>query len=111
MLKRELNKKILALHFSKSADSYDSAAGLQREIAYQLVDWAYPQEGSGEEELEVLEIGCGTGFLTGFLMQRLKIQCYVALDLAQGMLARARMKLGETSPGMMFLRDSGFSFW
>ncbi|MBN2290288.1 MAG: hypothetical protein JXQ83_13220, partial [Candidatus Glassbacteria bacterium] len=65
-----INKKILALHFSRSAPGYDLNAGLQREIAFQLADWAFPRrDPTGPECRRVLEIGCGTGLLTSFLLE------------------------------------------
>ncbi|HUU26674.1 MAG TPA: methyltransferase domain-containing protein [archaeon] len=107
MLTELVNKKILALHFSKSAESYDKLAVLQREIAYQLVDWASSGKEFKAGRLAVLEIGCGTGFLTGFLSQRLKSKVFVAVDLARGMLNQARIKLHESRAGVKLVQADG----
>ena len=90
--KERINKKVLALHFSSSAGTYDSFAHLQREIAWQLLDWASSRRFLPEDAplRSVLDIGCGTGFLTGFLHDRIRPQSIVALDVACGMLERAR---------------------
>ena len=80
----------MALHFSSSATSYDSHAALQREIAWQLLEWAWPRlELNGNAPGGVLDIGCGTGYLTGFLLERLPGAHCVAVDMAGGMLAMA----------------------
>ncbi len=86
-----INKKLMALHFSSSASTYNGHAALQREIAWQLVDWAAPRLSfpSGTPG-RVLDIGCGTGFLTGFLRDRIQPESTVAVDMAGGMLSRAR---------------------
>ena len=107
MIVERVNKKILALHFSKSAESYDSLAHLQREIAYQLVDWALAGENIRPGKLRVLEIGCGTGFLTCFLIQRIVPELLVAVDLAHGMLDQARLNLSESLTRVELVRADG----
>ena len=103
-----INKKILALHFSRSARRYDLNAGLQREIAYQLVDWAYPLENQGNlDTRRVLEIGCGTGLLTAFLLERISCQTLAALDLSGGMLDQARINLRKDSPPVRLVLADG----
>ncbi|MFH1071516.1 MAG: methyltransferase domain-containing protein [Candidatus Glassbacteria bacterium] len=102
-----VNKKIVALHFSARAGDYDKYAALQREIAWQLVEWA------GTEALEftgapsVLEIGCGTGFLTGFLTGRIAAGFYLAVDIAGGMLDVLRGKLDGNPRGVRLVQADG----
>lgn len=97
-----INKKILALHFSNRAESYDRAAFLQREIAYQLVERSFPDPTSASCR-DILELGCGTGFLTRFLLERLDPENLVALDLACGMIERARESLNGSRDTARFL--------
>ena len=81
----------MALHFSSSAPTYDSHAALQREIAWQLLDWGYSRLSfPGGSPDSVLDIGCGTGYLTGFIHDRLHPGSIVGLDMATGMLQKAR---------------------
>ena len=97
-----INKKLLALHFSSSAPTYDSHAALQREIAWQLVDWAAPRLSfAGGAPRRALDIGCGTGFLTGFLLDRIRPGRLVAIDIAKGMLARARGLAADRRVGLV----------
>lgn len=85
-----INKKLMALHFSSSASTYDSHATLQREIAWQLIGWAAPRLSfPGGTPRLALDIGCGTGFLSGFLHDIIKPDTLVAIDIAGGMCARA----------------------
>ncbi len=94
MTETGINKKILALHFSRSAARYHSEARLQREIAFQLAELAFPEGKPRTGKAgDVLELGCGTGFLTAHILRRLSPERLVAVDLAAGMLQRARLAL------------------
>jgi len=99
MAENRLNKKILALHFSQSAARYHREARLQREVAFQLAEMSFPEESSSRHGKygSVLELGCGTGFLTGHLLRRLAPERLVAVDLAEGMLAQTRLNLEDVS--------------
>ena len=107
MINERVNKRILAIHFSKSAANYDRCALLQKEIAFQLVEWADRQKILCQTDARVLEIGCGTGFLTGFLAEKLDPESYLAIDLAQGMLETARSKLDSCFSGVRLLQADG----
>lgn len=107
MFTEGVNKKILALHFSKSAASYDKYALLQKEIAFQLVEWADREKILFPGVVKVLEIGCGTGFLTGFLSGKLNSASYLAIDLARGMLETARSKLEREFSAARLLQADG----
>lgn len=75
--------------FSYAACSYDSMAWLQRQVGLQLLSYADPGRITGR----VLDLGSGTGFLTGELLKRSPSQAVIALDLALPMLLTARGKL------------------
>lgn len=75
-------KKAVAASFGRAANSYDGAAGLQREVAQQLLvqsDFSAPGR--------ILDLGCGTGAIGAQLAPKHEV---IALDLAQGMLNFAR---------------------
>lgn len=78
----------IARAFSRAAESYDHAAGLQRTVAEHLLSSVYV---SGS--CAVLDAGCGTGFLTQALQPVSHFN--LALDLAPGMLQATRKRCGN----------------
>lgn len=77
-------------HFSRAAEAYHQQARVQRQAAEQLA--------AGVAELglaprRVLDIGCGTGFLTRNILALFPAAEVVALDLSPGMIEFARRKL------------------
>jgi malonyl-CoA O-methyltransferase len=80
-----LDKYRIAESFSRAAESYDDAAGLQRKVGHQLlkrVPETTPQT--------MLDLGSGTGYFTELLRLRFVDAHLISLDLAQGMLNYAR---------------------
>ncbi|MBK6846296.1 MAG: methyltransferase domain-containing protein [Proteobacteria bacterium] len=90
-------KRLVARTFGAAASTYDEHARVQRSVAAELARRAAgltlpPQP-------QVLEIGCGTGFLTALLRERWRAAQLVATDLAEPMVARCRAKLGAVVVG------------
>ncbi|GAA0702648.1 malonyl-ACP O-methyltransferase BioC [Marinobacterium maritimum] len=79
------DKRKVAQAFSRAAQSYDSVAQLQRDIADQLLGWL-PQQVQGR----MLDLGCGTGYAAPYLRERYPQAPLLHLDLAHGMLTFAR---------------------
>ncbi|TZG27198.1 methyltransferase domain-containing protein [Sphingomonas montanisoli] len=75
-----------------AAQGYDSAASVQRVVASELAQRITSRALSAAPK--VLEIGCGTGFLTGALAPRLPDADWTVSDLAPEMIDRARDRLG-----------------
>lgn len=75
------NKTRIAQQFSRAAETYNSAADVQLDIAFDLMAYVPNQFQNG------LDIGCGTGRIS----QQLSTRCekLMAMDLAFGMLAYA----------------------
>jgi len=74
--------------FARAAATYDDAAVLQREVADRLqarLDYI------NLRPLRVLDLGCGTGYLTRLLSRRYSSAQIVALDLALPMVQAARL--------------------
>jgi malonyl-CoA O-methyltransferase len=82
-------KGTLSVKFSRSAKTYDRWALPQRECAKILVEMVRP-EGS------VLDVGCGTGFVTHFLKDR---RYAVGLDISPGMVRVYRERFGRAVVG------------
>lgn len=79
--------------FSRSASSYDDHADIQRRVAEtlcDLIDLPAPSH--------ILELGCGTGFLTLPLIKKYPESRFTITDLSAEMLARTRQKIAAISP-------------
>lgn len=83
-----------------SAGSYDVHANVQRIMAEQLAKSLITWKGEGIlEASNILEIGCGTGTLTGILVNEWSKASITALDIAPGMIkvAEQRVRSGTAS--------------
>lgn len=83
-----LDKTAVRMSFAASVDSYDSVAELQRQVGDRL------HTSIGRPLLQqslVVDIGCGTGFLSGKLVE--DCQQLLALDIALPMVKKARSGL------------------
>ncbi len=84
-------KQGIRRNFARRATSYDRHAEMQRGMAHGLVAAAGE---SLARARSILEIGCGTGYLTGLLRQANGGARLVALDLDAALVAAARRRLG-----------------
>ncbi len=80
------DKRQVAASFSRAAASYDSVADLQRAVGTELLA-RLPADTAPQRWLD---LGCGTGFFSRVLGERLPASHGVALDIAEGMLNHAR---------------------
>lgn len=85
----QLEKAKIKQSFSQAAITYDSVARLQRQIGQDLLRIHALDALHGR----VLDVGCGTGFLTGQLLPHCQNATVFALDLAPAMLAQCRQKV------------------
>lgn len=90
-------------NFARRARSYDRHASMQRLMAQGLVAML---EGIPARARRILEIGCGTGYLTLLLRQINRDARLIALDLDAALLATARERLGAEA-GVAFLAADG----
>jgi malonyl-CoA O-methyltransferase len=77
--------------FSESAKTYDLFSGLHREIADKL----FVQVIKEPQPSTLLDVGCGTGYLTVRLKEYFPQSKIIGIDFAQGMLEVARSKQEE----------------
>ncbi len=77
--------------FSSAAKYYDGFATLQREVGWDLLSRFVMQCANDT----IVDIGCGTGFLTQKLMSRTPVQQMIAIDIALSMLHITRSKLEQ----------------
>lgn len=82
--------------FSKKAHSYNSKALLQKYCAKKLVDhWI----GNSQQLVEgpILEIGCGTGFVTREIATLFPKRHYLITDISQSMVSNCRKQIDAYS--------------
>lgn len=79
------DKHITRMHFERAAESYDGAAGLQREIAKRIADRLDKLNYQKHQPTQILDVGCGTGYITKDLLERYPQASVLALDLAHSM--------------------------
>lgn len=76
----EIDKELVKDRFSQRWDTYEDNAHVQRLIAEELI--LHLREFTAKDELnDVLEIGCGSGFLTKSLVDNFKVAGLYANDL------------------------------
>ncbi len=87
-----LDKKLIRRSFANAAESYDGMANLQRQVGRELIKQVLSAEHS-----VILDVGCGTGFFTEQLFNKLTAVDIIALDIAEPMLLKVRQRqLGES---------------
>lgn len=85
----QIEKHKVAQSFSRAAKTYDSVAGLQRDIGHQLLSRLQDQHLVSPPQ-RILDLGSGTGYFTAELACEYPVSDIVALDLAEGMLRYSR---------------------
>ncbi|TDL86528.1 malonyl-[acyl-carrier protein] O-methyltransferase BioC [Vibrio vulnificus] len=83
-----IDKRLLSKRFSDRAKTYDAYANVQKNMAKQLVD-LLPQKNT-YHKINILEIGCGTGYLTRLLVKTFPNAAITAVDIAPGMVEVAK---------------------
>ena len=73
-----MNKNLIHDRFAKNLKSYNENAKIQKRMAERLVTLVL-----NKKPQKILEIGCGTGFLTNILDKELEYTTYKALDIVE----------------------------
>lgn len=87
-----LDKTKIKQSFGNASQTYDSVAQLQRDVGCELLNSFLLKNLTGK----VVDLGCGTGFLTQALLPHCEKADLIALDLALPMLQTTGRKLGKT---------------
>lgn len=77
--------------FERAAPTYDSAAGVQRNICQQLAGRLPP----GFKPFSILDAGCGTGYALTLLQRQFPAATTLALDLSPAMLGHISAACGK----------------
>ena len=89
---KDLNRnRRVARCFGARAGEYEDHAGLQRQIASELATLLPSREAPS-----VLEVGCGTGFLTAHLLDAYRQGDFLITDIAPEMVAECRERQGSS---------------
>ncbi len=85
------DKRRIKQSFAKAANTYDGVAALQRQVGRELLDSVDIKQCTGV----LVDLGCGTGFLTSELVTSANHQQLIALDIAYAMLKTTQGKLNS----------------
>ncbi|MDP4144718.1 MAG: malonyl-ACP O-methyltransferase BioC [Bacillota bacterium] len=88
-----IDKQQVKIHFSKNASSYDYYAKVQKLMAHTLIDFILKEGKIVSSPKSILEIGCGTGYLTNLLTELFPNSHITAVDIAPGMISKMKSKL------------------
>lgn len=86
-----IDKKLVQKNFDRGSREYDEYAHIQKEISKKL---SLSFEGS-EEEIKILEIGPGTGFLSEVLIEKFPKAKIEFIDISLLMLEKLSQKIGK----------------
>lgn len=98
----EAFKNSVAQKFSKAAQTYDTYGHIQKQVAEKLTGYlpALP------ENPTILEIGCGTGCLTGEVIKKYPTAALTLNDISANMLEKCREKYPEDEKTRYLLGDA-----
>lgn len=87
-----INKNQLAKNFNKAAHTYDKYSTVQQKMAYHLLEKVTKTFPNAKR---ILEIGCGTGYLTQLLTAAYPNTSITAIDLAENMIKVAQEQVDD----------------
>ncbi|MCP1125037.1 malonyl-ACP O-methyltransferase BioC [Bacillus sp. 3103sda1] len=91
-----INKPLLQKRFNQAAVSYDQYANVQKKMANQLL--VYMKEHyDAAAQIRILELGCGTGYVTEKLAKSFPNATITAVDFAESMIAKAKTQCNMES--------------
>lgn len=90
-----INKQLLQKRFTKQAHIYDEFANIQRKMANRLLTLVNGGNPCDQGAVRILEIGCGTGYLTERLLHYFPRCQITAVDLAPGMIDMAKKRIND----------------
>lgn len=73
-----INKELVHDRFAKNLNNYNENAKIQKRMAERLLTFV-----KNRSPKKVLEIGCGTGFLTKQINESLEFESFMALDIVE----------------------------
>ncbi|MED4079621.1 malonyl-ACP O-methyltransferase BioC [Halalkalibacterium halodurans] len=99
-----IDKQTVERHFSKSAHLYDGVNHVQRKMAHRLVQLLDEKRRDAKDEPRaILDIGCGTGWLTRECLKSFPQATIDAVDLSKQMLEVAEKNV-SFHPNVQFIQ-------
>src|SRR3954447_14816438 len=86
-----INKTLLQKRFNGAAVSYDQYANVQKKMAHSLLS-TLKERYSETSSIRILELGCGTGYVTEQLSNLFPKAHITAVDFADEMIAVAKTR-------------------
>jgi len=99
-----IDKNKVRQSFASAANSYDELATLQRKVGLKLLQ-SFTEKNSSHL---VVDVGCGTGFLTQQLVDRGFAGKIIAMDIALSMVQKTKVKTGRFQNVKYFCADAEF---
>lgn len=102
-----IDKKKVKLSFATAVNTYDGLATLQRTVGLDLLSKIALNELSRDVAGHIIvDIGCGTGFLTQALMRQSTASQMIAVDIALSMVQKTRTKLKQVKAVQYICTDA-----
>jgi len=89
-----MNKDLIQSRFAKNLKNYNENAKIQKRMAERLLSFI-----KNRSPKKILEIGCGTGFLTELINKELDFKNYIALDIVE----ECAQYIGKINPNITFI--------
>ena len=88
-----MNKSLIRDRFAKNLENYNTHAKIQKRMAEKLVTFI-----RNKHAQKILEIGCGTGFLTSLINEHCDFETYRAIDIVD----ECEKYIKEINPDIIF---------
>lgn len=92
-----IDKQQVKIHFSKNASNYNQYAHVQKKMRDILIEFMLQSSKEINNVKNILEIGCGTGYLTQALTELFPSAHITAVDIAPGMIDEIKPKFKNNS--------------
>ncbi|OGV40165.1 MAG: hypothetical protein A2X48_20395 [Lentisphaerae bacterium GWF2_49_21] len=94
-----MSSKIIADNFSRGADLYDESARCQGHAAKTLAGMIFKDCPALPRNARILELGCGTGFLTERMFNMYPSASFTVTDISRKMIERCKAKTDGIGAG------------
>ena len=85
-------KKKVKDSFDQGSDCYDKHSSIQKEISKNLLDLFFNELKENNEGFSLLELGCGTGFCSKKISEKLSLTRIHLLDISNNMIKKSKIR-------------------